>query len=82
VRAREPGRLVLAVPVGAPESLRLLNEECEEVVCPLAPEPFHAVGAFYENFDQTTDGEVIDLLTEARQRSRTVASPSRAGSPR
>jgi putative phosphoribosyl transferase len=80
VRGRRPALLVLAVPVAAPESLHMLRAECDEVVCPLTPEPFHAVGAFYDNFDQTTDGEVIDLLTEARHGPRTAAPPPRAGS--
>jgi putative phosphoribosyl transferase len=68
VRGRKPGWLVLATPVGAPESLSLLRSECDEVVCLLAPEHFRAVGEFYEDFSQTEDEEVIALLERARER--------------
>ncbi len=68
-RARDPGLLVLAAPVAAPSSLALLRPEADEIICPLAPEPFHAVGQFYEIFDQTSDGEVIEILRRARARA-------------
>jgi putative phosphoribosyl transferase len=67
LRERGPARLILGVPVAAPESLRSLSREADEVVCVIAPSPFGAVGAFYENFAQTTDDEVIDLLERSRQ---------------
>lgn len=68
VRRMQPARLILAVPVGPPESLRSLAREADEVVCVMAPRPFGAVGAFYENFGQTSDQEVVDLLAAARAR--------------
>jgi putative phosphoribosyl transferase len=62
VRAREPRRLILAVPVGAPEAVRSLREEADGVVCLLEPELMWAVGLWYEHFDQTADAEIAKLL--------------------
>jgi predicted phosphoribosyltransferase len=53
---------VLAVPVGARDSVELLRGEADEVICPLIPEPFGAVSRWYDAFGQTTDDEVIALL--------------------
>jgi predicted phosphoribosyltransferase len=55
-------RVVLAVPVAPPETLRELAPLVDEAVCLMTPEPFYAVGAFYRDFTQTTDDEVIGLL--------------------
>jgi predicted phosphoribosyltransferase len=62
--ARELGaaRVVVAVPVGADDSLELLRGEADEVVCPLVPEYFGAVSRFYRSFPQTRDDEVVTLL--------------------
>jgi putative phosphoribosyl transferase len=68
VRARRPGLLVLAAPVAARASLDMLRPEADEIVCPAAPDRFHAVGEFYIDFDQTSDSEVIEILTRARGR--------------
>ncbi len=67
---RQPLReLILAVPVGPPETITLLEREVDRVVVLETPEPFWAVGVFYEQFEQTTDAEVIELLNEyARQK--------------
>ena len=65
LRARDPVRLVLAVPVGARESLDALAPECDEIVCLQAPEPMRAIGYWYEQFGQTSDDEVRALLAEA-----------------
>lgn len=62
VRRRGPARLVLAVPVAPPEAIRRLQAEADEVICLQEPEYFAAVGQFYQNFGQTRDDEVIDLL--------------------
>ena len=62
VRRLIPAELVVAVPVGARETCRALAEVVDDVVCALMPEPFTAVGLWYENFDQTTDEEVRRLL--------------------
>ncbi len=68
LRRAGPERLVLAVPVGPRESLDRMKQDADEVVCPLTPEDFHAVGEFYADFAQTSDEEVITLLSEARAR--------------
>ena len=60
-------RVVLAVPVAPSDSLRNLAPLADEVVCLMTPEPFYAVGAFYRDFNQTTDEEVIDLLNRGAE---------------
>jgi predicted phosphoribosyltransferase len=62
-----PARLILAVPVCAPETAEALRPELDDVVCVLKPENFMAVGYWYQVFDQTTDEEVVDLLDRARR---------------
>lgn len=62
VRNSQPGRLVVAVPVGSSQACRLLKPECDECVCLATPEPFWAVGQWYLDFQQTRDEEVQDLL--------------------
>jgi putative phosphoribosyl transferase len=64
VRQMRPARIVVAVPVGAPDTCRELAAVADEVVCARMPEPFSAVGQWYANFDQTTDAEVMDLIHE------------------
>lgn len=66
VRQQRPAHLVVAVPVGAEDTCQALRNEADEVVCAAMPYPFRAVGLWYESFPQTTDGEVIALLEEAR----------------
>jgi putative phosphoribosyl transferase len=66
VRAREPRKLVLAVPVGAPESVESLRKEADQVVCLLEPELLFAVGLWYEHFEQTSDDEIARLLDGKR----------------
>ncbi len=63
-RAGKPGRLIVAVPVGAADACDTLAREADEVVCPARPEPFGAVGAYYERFTQVEDDAVTRLLTE------------------
>jgi len=62
VRRLIPAEIIVAVPVGARDTCRALTEVADDVVCALTPEPFTAVGLWYENFDQTTDEEVRRLL--------------------
>jgi predicted phosphoribosyltransferase len=66
VRKLGPDRVVVAVPVGAPDTCRAFAHIADEVVCARMPEPFSAVGLWYRDFDQTTDDEVRDLLEKAR----------------
>jgi putative phosphoribosyl transferase len=58
-------QLVLALPVGPPDTLARLGREVDRLVYLYAPEPFWAVGAFYHAFRQTTDAEVVQLLDRA-----------------
>lgn len=59
-------RIVLAVPVAPADSLRSMEDLCDQVVCLMTPSPFYAVGAHYADFDQTDDSEVVDLLQQAK----------------
>jgi predicted phosphoribosyltransferase len=65
VRRLGPSRVVVAVPVGARDTCRELATEADEVVCAAMPEPFFGVGSWYDDFRQTTDEEVQELLTRA-----------------
>jgi erythromycin esterase-like protein/predicted phosphoribosyltransferase len=67
VRQDRPAKVVVAVPVAAPEVCEALRSQADEVVCLVTPGPFQAVGAWYEDFSQTTDEEVRDLLRRARR---------------
>lgn len=58
------GRLLLALPVAAPQALALLEQEADETVCLHTPEGFRAVGRYYADFTQTTDDEVVRLLAQ------------------
>lgn len=62
VRAHHPARIVVAVPVGSPETCREFAEVADEIVCGREPQMFRAVGQWYVDFSQTTDEEVRDLL--------------------
>jgi putative phosphoribosyl transferase len=62
LRPREANRLIVAVPVGAPETCAEIEREVDGFVCPLQPEPFHAVGLWYRDFAPTTDDEVRHYL--------------------
>ncbi|MGH9093740.1 MAG: phosphoribosyltransferase family protein, partial [Acidimicrobiales bacterium] len=73
LRARRPSRLVLAVPAGARQTAARLARVADETVCVQMPAHFLAVGQWYEDFSQTTDEEVLDLL--ARGRTETVDHP-------
>jgi predicted phosphoribosyltransferase len=69
-RAKQPQRLVCAVPVAAPDSLERVRPLADEVVCLEAPDEFYAVGQFYREFPQVEDDEVVALLQQcAKQRA-------------
>ena len=67
LRQRGAAKIVVAVPVGPPETCRELEREADEVVCAVTPLYFHAVGQYYEDFSQTTDEEVRNLLARAAE---------------
>ncbi len=74
VRKASPARLVVAVPVAPPQTCAALRQEADEVVCPYQPEPFWAIGLFYQNFAPTEDSEVESLLRQAYDRPLAVVS--------
>jgi len=77
----EPARIILAVPVCAPETAESLRPEVDSIVCVQMPENFLAVGYWYRNFEQTTDEEVVDLLEKARRMHQAPAAPPSAAPP-
>ena len=77
VRAQGPARVVLAVPVGAPESVRALAGEADEVVTVAQPVDFRAVGLHYASFPQLSDEEVEAMLDECAAARREADQPAR-----
>jgi erythromycin esterase-like protein/predicted phosphoribosyltransferase len=69
LRERNAGRVIVAVPVAAPDAAERLSDLANEVVTVIRPDPFIAVGRWYRNFAQTSDAEVKSLLTRATRRS-------------
>ena len=65
LRQQEPKRIVMAVPVAAPDTCEEFRAEIDEIVCAVIPEQFVAVGQWYQDFSQTTDEEVCELLERA-----------------
>ncbi|UTW07858.1 phosphoribosyltransferase [Pseudomonas benzenivorans] len=68
VRQQAPARIIVAVPVAAPESAAQLRNQVDELICPCMPPMLMAIGHWYADFGQTPDQEVIDLLQRAWQR--------------
>jgi putative phosphoribosyl transferase len=73
-RLRGAARVVVAVPVGAPDSLDAMAAVVDEVVCPRRPSSFYAVGSWYDDFTQTSDEEVAALLA-ARSQDGSTPTP-------
>lgn len=65
LRSRNPAKLICAVPVSPPDTLKRVANMADEVVCLESPEYFQAVGQFYRNFSQVEDDEVVDILRES-----------------
>ena len=74
LRQQPPARIVVAVPVSAPQTCDEYRMGVDEIVCTVTPEPFHAVGLWYEDFSQTTDEEVRELLGRATRERRRATS--------
>jgi len=68
LRQLEPARIVVAAPVGAMETCERLRRIADDVVCAETPEPFRAVGLWYERFDQTSDEEVCRFTSQQAAR--------------
>jgi len=75
VRSEGASRVVLAVPVAPPDWTTRLGGVADELVCVATPEPFYAVGQFYDDFAQTTDDEVVECLWKARGADPTPDPP-------
>jgi len=67
IRQQIPARIITAIPVASKDALKLISYLSDEVICLLSPEMFYSVGIWYEDFQQTEDREVIDLLQKAKQ---------------
>jgi len=65
VRAKGPAKLIAAMAVAPPDTLRRMAAEAEEVVCLEAPALFYAVGQFFEDFSQVSDAEVVAILRQS-----------------
>ena len=70
LRKMHPKAIIIAVPVAAPSTCEEFRREVDDIVCLRTPEPFQAVGLWYEDFSQTTDEEVHDLLGRAAGATR------------
>jgi putative phosphoribosyl transferase len=73
LRQQQPARMVVAVPIAASTVCHELETVADEVVCAETPEPFYAVGLWYEDFAPTSDAEVCDLLAQAAPRPAALA---------
>jgi len=62
LRRGAPKKLVLAVPVAPPDTVARLRREVDELVCLQTPEPFYAIGVFYQDFEQMSDDDVVAML--------------------
>ncbi len=69
VRRQKPLKLILAVPVASADALAQLRGDVDEVICLTTPKVFYAIGAYYDDFAQVSDDEVVALLAKAGHRS-------------
>jgi erythromycin esterase-like protein/predicted phosphoribosyltransferase len=65
LRKQNPSSIVVAVPTASPDTCEEMKKKADDVICAVTPEPFHAVGRWYQVFSQTTDEEVAELLAQA-----------------
>src|SRR6266478_1931382 len=80
LRQLQPARIVVAVPTASPEACEEMRAKVDDVICAITPEPFEAVGRWYQDFSQTTDEEVRGLLArrKAPEKGEAVPSPTDA----
>jgi putative phosphoribosyl transferase len=78
LRKAGAAKIVLAVPVAPGDVIEALRKECDEIVCLSTPRHFRAVGLHYEDFGQTNDGEVVELLRDAAAHTEAPTSDWRA----
>jgi predicted phosphoribosyltransferase len=72
LRQQHASRIIVAVPIASPESCEEMRKEVDDIICAITPEPFHAVGLWYEDFSQTTDEEVKDILARSVRADSTL----------
>jgi putative phosphoribosyl transferase len=65
LRQQGPSRIVVGVPVSSPEACNAVRSAVDGIVCAITPEPFYGVGLWYQDFSQTTDQQVRELLARA-----------------
>jgi putative phosphoribosyl transferase len=75
LRQQQAGRIVVAVPIAPPETCEQLRGEVDDIICAVTPEPFYAVGCWYEDFSQATDEEVRDLLARSARAGVEAKTP-------
>jgi putative phosphoribosyl transferase len=78
LKRHSPARVIVAVPVAAISTCEELKDEVDEVVCATTPQPFYAVGQSYQEFSQTTDEEVQELLRRAPEPALQTGSGGQA----
>jgi hypothetical protein len=78
LRQLKPARIVVAVPTASPETCEEMRAKVDDVVCAITPEPFHAVGLWYQDFTQITADEVRNLLAgrDAPEQTKLTESPA------
>jgi len=74
LKQQEPKQIIVAVPVAVAETCDQFREYVDEIICAITPEPFYAVGLWYDDFSQTTDEEVRVLLNQAAQEQQAGTS--------
>jgi putative phosphoribosyl transferase len=77
LRQQNPAKIVVAVPVSAPQTCNEYRMGVDEIICAATPEPFYGVGQWYLDFSQTTDEEVRELLERARQEAAATKEQKR-----
>lgn len=82
VRHRHPARVIVAAPVAGAEAVEAIRLAADSVVCLATPQGFSAIGAFYDDFHQLSDQEVIDLMQAAPQDGRGAHAPAVGGKVR
>ncbi len=82
LRRQRPARIVVAVPIGAASTCAEFQDIADECICAVTPEPFRAVGLWYEDFTQTEDDEVAELLARAwTARDTAIPTSGPSGTP-
>jgi putative phosphoribosyl transferase len=74
LRKLDPLHLTVAIPVGAPDTCKTIEGLVDELICPVRPDPFHAVGLWYDHFPPVTDDEVRAALAETNDQLQTRKS--------